>query len=534
MYRDFSEKSKNNLLQLVSQVENEKLSNFTDWIGDRWYDFESWIGKLNIKNYINNVNTYHKKVIDKNNATQSSINSIFNKVKSVDASYKNTFSNKKLQLQQWQRYIDELSQIVNPSNGRFNAKYIESRFTTILEQIHNENLTNLRKYLAEILDKDIRDLTDLFNIFSGNTKLLPGFTNCLPLRVLMGYLTSNEENNQPTHLNIETGLTFLSALNKNIGKYGDNEDINLSSTILNYLGALCGIANPDNQSGIDATSDILSLLKSSIGVESSIYEYYEKKLHPYEASKLNARFGKIMTGLSIIGSIAGTATTGVETYKIFSDPDSTVYDKSAQIIKMGGAAFDLGGDVYIAKQASTKTLQFVRNASGSSKATNQILATEQKLKFTTSSNAAKNISKAGTVLAVGNVAASTISSGVKQYGKVTEDGTFDMGDAGSVGVHGSLSGLNTVTSSLTLGLVSFDSEQVATDLENEAEEFVKGDSWAAQYIRDQDNNVVLRFGVSVGAGGYLAGKKVVNGIADGAKTVGSWISTGWNAVTNLF
>ncbi len=93
MYRDFSEKSRNELLGLVSQVENEKISNFTDWVGDRWYDFESWIGKLNIRNYLNNVNEYHKKVIDKNNATKSSINTIFNKVKSVDASYKDTFFN---------------------------------------------------------------------------------------------------------------------------------------------------------------------------------------------------------------------------------------------------------------------------------------------------------------------------------------------------------------------------------------------------------------------------------------------------------
>ena len=152
MYRDFSEKSRNELLGLVSQVENEKISNFTDWVGDRWYDFESWIGKLNIRNYLNNVNEYHKKVIDKNNATKSSINTIFNKVKSVDASYKDTFSIKKSQLQQWQRYINELSQIVNPRNGKFNAKAMSDAFDGILKQISNDELnSNLEKYVE--LDK---------------------------------------------------------------------------------------------------------------------------------------------------------------------------------------------------------------------------------------------------------------------------------------------------------------------------------------------------------------------------------------------
>lgn len=162
MYRDFSEKSRNELLGLVSQVENEKISNFTDWVGDRWYDFESWIGKLNIRNYLNNVNEYHKKVIDKNNATKSSINTIFNKGKSVDASYKDTFSIKKSQLQQWQRYINELSQIVNPRNGKFNAKAMSDAFDGILKQISNDELnSNLEKYVE--LDKTTGEYTYHWN-----------------------------------------------------------------------------------------------------------------------------------------------------------------------------------------------------------------------------------------------------------------------------------------------------------------------------------------------------------------------------------
>lgn len=162
MYRDFSEKSRNELLGLVSQVESEKMSNFTDWVGDRWYDFESWIGKLNIKNYLNDVNAYHKKVIDKNNATKSSINSIFNKVKSVDVTYKNNFSDKKSQLKQWQKYINEMSQIVNPSNGKFNAKAMSDALDGILKQISIDELnSNLEKYVE--LDKTTGEYTYHWN-----------------------------------------------------------------------------------------------------------------------------------------------------------------------------------------------------------------------------------------------------------------------------------------------------------------------------------------------------------------------------------
>ena len=93
MYRDFSDESKKELLGLVRKVEDEKLCNFTDWVGDRWYDFESRIGTLDIRKYIDNVNTYHKKVIDKNNTTEKKIEKIFSAVKSVDRTYGDIFNN---------------------------------------------------------------------------------------------------------------------------------------------------------------------------------------------------------------------------------------------------------------------------------------------------------------------------------------------------------------------------------------------------------------------------------------------------------
>lgn len=47
-------------------------------------DFRSWTGKLGIENYINDVDTYHQKIIDKNNATKKKIDTIFSNVQSVD------------------------------------------------------------------------------------------------------------------------------------------------------------------------------------------------------------------------------------------------------------------------------------------------------------------------------------------------------------------------------------------------------------------------------------------------------------------
>lgn len=533
MYRDFSDRSKNELLGLVSEVENEKMSNFTDWIGDRWYDFESWIGKLNIKNYLNNVNEYHKKVIDKNNATQSSINTIFRKVKSVDTSYQRTFSGKKAQLQQWQRYIDEMSQIVNPRNGKYSSSYISKSLKKIISNLRDDTIGNIKTYFYNIWNGG-KGAKELFKFLTGRAKPTNGVATGYALSVLMNNLSDEQSNDTFICDDIKTGLSFISKINKGIGKYGKNNEADLSSSILSYLSTLTGIANSKSSSGLDITSYMLSLLKSSIKVEDGIYKYYEKTLHPYEVSKLDAKFGKTMIGLSIASDVAGIADSAIDTYKVFVDPESSAYDKAAETIKASDSFLNLGKDVYIASQTSSKTLQFVSSASGSSKAVNQILATEQKLKFTTSAAVTQKVKNVSAGFTIGSAFVSGISSGVKQYGEVTEDGKFDMGDAGSVGMNFALSGLDSMANSVTLGLVDFDAEKVADDLESDADEFVRGDSWAAQYIRNQDNNVVLRFGVSVGAGAYILGENVVEGVANGAKTVGSWISTGWNTVTNWF
>ena len=135
MYRDFSTKSKLNILNLVTQVENEKMNDFTDWVGDRWFDFESWIGKLSIQNYITNINKYHKMVIDKNNATRNTIEYIFNRVKTVDNKNALTFSMKRTQLQLCQNFVNELCDIISPQKGNFTGEYMKSKLDVILTDI---------------------------------------------------------------------------------------------------------------------------------------------------------------------------------------------------------------------------------------------------------------------------------------------------------------------------------------------------------------------------------------------------------------
>lgn len=130
MKRDFSDSAYNELISLVNEVENEKWCDFTDWIGDGWYGFQEWLGVLNISHYIDNVNSYHKKVIDKNNASKSTIDTIFANVKNIDRNYATRFAAYKTCLEQFNGLIGQFTAVVSPANGSFNPGELGSYIST--------------------------------------------------------------------------------------------------------------------------------------------------------------------------------------------------------------------------------------------------------------------------------------------------------------------------------------------------------------------------------------------------------------------
>ena len=101
-----------------------------------------------------------------------------------------------------------------------------------------------------------------------------------------------------------------------------------------------------------------------------------------------------------------------------------------------------------------------------------------------------------------------------------------MTDIASIGVHGTLSGLDPIVGFFSGGLIHYDSEGFADDLEKRADEFAKGNSGMARYIRDKDNNIVLRFGASMASGVYVIGDKIVSDVSkvaiSTAETIAEW------------
>lgn len=156
MRRDFSESAKQELLALVKQVEDEKWCAFTDWFGDRWYDFEGWIGQLDIKKYIDNVNAYHKKVIDKNNTNEEEIKKIFDHVNNHSDNYRGRFLAILTNLQLYRKNLILIANVISPGNGNFNPEYIGNGLKGAINT-YLENSSLLKEMAGDGLNKDTLD-----------------------------------------------------------------------------------------------------------------------------------------------------------------------------------------------------------------------------------------------------------------------------------------------------------------------------------------------------------------------------------------
>lgn len=83
--RDFSAETKEMLISIAKEVENEEWWDITKW--DCWYKVEKFLGVLEWDLYCGNVESYNRKLIDINDASVKDIKKIFKKVYELDSSY---------------------------------------------------------------------------------------------------------------------------------------------------------------------------------------------------------------------------------------------------------------------------------------------------------------------------------------------------------------------------------------------------------------------------------------------------------------
>ena len=141
MKRDFSEQQKQNLLNMVKEVQPDGFfQTIGDWFGDRGMSISKFFGGYNINDYLNKMNTYHRAMIDKDNVSAQKIEEIFINVAAIDLRYSGYLSDFHDLITSLNRLLEQHRDAIDINSGSF---CIPSSFTT-LQMSTKYNIYKLR------------------------------------------------------------------------------------------------------------------------------------------------------------------------------------------------------------------------------------------------------------------------------------------------------------------------------------------------------------------------------------------------------
>ncbi|WEV58810.1 hypothetical protein OZX67_08465 [Bifidobacterium sp. ESL0728] len=128
--RDFTDAAKERLLGIVNEVagqDNYPGGQFGDWVADRWYGLEHYLNGFDMGSTLASENTYYRKVIDMNNMSAQKINQIWANVNDVNIQHSSRLAAILSSLEDLTQQTRNLTDTINPSTGKFNTSYINSK-----------------------------------------------------------------------------------------------------------------------------------------------------------------------------------------------------------------------------------------------------------------------------------------------------------------------------------------------------------------------------------------------------------------------
>lgn len=88
MIKNFTKENEEHILSIVREVTPDGFfEHVGDFFGDIGLTVSGWFGNLDIGNYVDNMDEYHNKILDKKNATEAQIRKIFSNVREDDTQY---------------------------------------------------------------------------------------------------------------------------------------------------------------------------------------------------------------------------------------------------------------------------------------------------------------------------------------------------------------------------------------------------------------------------------------------------------------
>lgn len=172
MIRDFSDSAKQKLLEYVKDAtETTVWGKIGDGISDAWLQVQYWFGVLNISKYINNLDEYHKKVIDKNNTTSRRIEDIFTNVKNIDIRYQGGLQQNANFSDSVICFINNLADTIDPNGGNMDMQKMNAILAASLEKIQEAQLSREKTIEDSLLGTDpdaVETSIDPVNLSTGN------------------------------------------------------------------------------------------------------------------------------------------------------------------------------------------------------------------------------------------------------------------------------------------------------------------------------------------------------------------------------
>lgn len=172
MYRDYTEATFDELKRQIEEINDSDFSVITDALGDLWYTFQSWIGTLKIDNYLEDVSSYHRKVLDQHNTSITDLERIFNAVHAVDENYSAKVGEINATMETYCRFLLQMTELINPTAFGFTASSVRTQMdamsqemtdaTNRLNEIYDESLTMREEQIAKDAALDL--ISDLLSV----------------------------------------------------------------------------------------------------------------------------------------------------------------------------------------------------------------------------------------------------------------------------------------------------------------------------------------------------------------------------------
>ena len=172
MLRDFSDAAKQKLLNYVDEVTaNGTWDKVEEWFSNIEPNVQSWLGRLDIQKYVNSVECYYKKILDKNNSTKRQIEEIFSNVQAVDTRYISITGSQTVCGSDIIKLINDLANTIDPNGGNMDMGKMKGVLDADVENIRNAKATVEKTIEEKMLGTEAEgcmNSEDPVNLSTGN------------------------------------------------------------------------------------------------------------------------------------------------------------------------------------------------------------------------------------------------------------------------------------------------------------------------------------------------------------------------------